>query len=897
MKRRWGILFLISASLMIGLNGCEDSGDDISSDLCPEDPNKTGPGVCGCGVSDDDLNNNTIPDCFEQDMDLCPEDPAKTLPGVCGCGVADTDTDGDTLPDCLDACPEDPLKTSQGFCGCGVVDSVENIADSDGDGVINCLDYCPNEKTKHEKPEGEIEQAQYCAQPDTDGDGYDDPDDACPTNPTMHAWPEDGSVPNCGNYSEETNVFTISHPLEFEALQERLLKAYEPNSCTESSMVCDGNNLRRCHTYGMYRTLQCTSCTTNEETGEVTYECDESADFLPFDDVFLKIEMANDIDLGDWLETKVLPNGSCVPSDFNSLSNLINVHWDGKGHTIRYTHNGVRCTLPKALMSSVVSSTFENTNIDLDVEGTTTAILFESVDASILKNVTVSGSLTAIQVANAGGVAGVLQNTMTEPMQMIDVAVKDISVVRYFSDDNYSETVSSTGGMFGYLMNTRKKLTHPITIDLSNVEQKVLSVKGGIAAAGLFGAILSNENVDAPYIEIANIKGQVDKVQGYKVVGGMIASLDKGVHIENIDWTSNEVECEQEVTGGLIGRMEGVISNVKAKVNSVKCANSFSGGLVGYNAGTIQNVDLRVHRVDGNRGTGGLIGIDLGTVSHVAVAFDTVKGAFNVGGAFGTVATQKPASDIAVRGNAIIGNNAVGGVVGSSIDRSWENVISYVDYIEVTNNGGTLLGGFAGNIQFNTNNTILDGANIRTDMMVCQENIGGFVGGLQYHNTISDKPAFSNISSQTNYVFQKKSSRRVGGLLGVLIPSSNTESISLKNVVSTASRYIVDETSPVTYGMLVGVSPKVTWNLENTFFYTSGDENETTFADGPDYSTTNLRYAETASDKAISTDQVVEKLGNGWTIDNYVLDGKTVKIPVLKIEGITLPDPVEAEEE
>ena len=36
-------------------------------------------------------------------FDACPNDPLKTLPGGCGCGVADTDTDGDGTPDCNDA--------------------------------------------------------------------------------------------------------------------------------------------------------------------------------------------------------------------------------------------------------------------------------------------------------------------------------------------------------------------------------------------------------------------------------------------------------------------------------------------------------------------------------------------------------------------------------------------------------------------------------------------------------------------------------------------------------------------------------------------------------------------------------------------------------------------------
>ena len=53
-----------------------------------------------------DSDGDGIPD----DTDNCPNDPKKTEPGVCGCGVADTDSDGDGAPDCIDSCPADPHK-------------------------------------------------------------------------------------------------------------------------------------------------------------------------------------------------------------------------------------------------------------------------------------------------------------------------------------------------------------------------------------------------------------------------------------------------------------------------------------------------------------------------------------------------------------------------------------------------------------------------------------------------------------------------------------------------------------------------------------------------------------------------------------------------------------------
>jgi hypothetical protein len=122
----------------------DSDGDGVpdSEDGCPNDANKTDPGVCGCGLADTDSDADSTPDC----NDLCPADPEKIDPGVCGCGVADTDTDADGTPDCNDLCPADPEKTDPGVCGCGVpegCDEPEVIIDDTIEDVQDLVDSSP----------------------------------------------------------------------------------------------------------------------------------------------------------------------------------------------------------------------------------------------------------------------------------------------------------------------------------------------------------------------------------------------------------------------------------------------------------------------------------------------------------------------------------------------------------------------------------------------------------------------------------------------------------------------------------------------------------------------------------------------------------------------------------
>ena len=81
-----------------------------------------------CPQSGDSCNEPRRPVTTTECRDSCPDDPRKSSPGICGCGVLDLDGDQDGALDCEDQCPEDSLKQLPGICGCGVSDE-----DSDRD--------------------------------------------------------------------------------------------------------------------------------------------------------------------------------------------------------------------------------------------------------------------------------------------------------------------------------------------------------------------------------------------------------------------------------------------------------------------------------------------------------------------------------------------------------------------------------------------------------------------------------------------------------------------------------------------------------------------------------------------------------------------------------------------
>ena len=165
-------------------DGDHDGVPDCEGDQCPDDPNKSNPGQCGCNHPDTDTDHDETADCNDQ----CPMDPLKTAPGQCGCGHLDTDTDHDNTADCNDLCPMDANKTAPGECGCGQPDT-----DSDNDGTPDCHDQCPLDA--HKTTPGEC----GCGNSDldSDDDGTADCHDQCPQDPNKQTPGECGcSIPD-----------------------------------------------------------------------------------------------------------------------------------------------------------------------------------------------------------------------------------------------------------------------------------------------------------------------------------------------------------------------------------------------------------------------------------------------------------------------------------------------------------------------------------------------------------------------------------------------------------------------------------------------------------------------------------------------------------------------------
>jgi hypothetical protein len=98
--------------------------EDCDADLIPDECQYEG-NDCNMNEQYDGCETDTDGDGVIDDCEDCDEDPNKLLPGDCGCGVADEDLNENGVSDCMEECS-------------GICDPENPVLDEDGDGVTNC---------------------------------------------------------------------------------------------------------------------------------------------------------------------------------------------------------------------------------------------------------------------------------------------------------------------------------------------------------------------------------------------------------------------------------------------------------------------------------------------------------------------------------------------------------------------------------------------------------------------------------------------------------------------------------------------------------------------------------------------------------------------------------------
>jgi hypothetical protein len=173
-------------------DGDHDTVPD-AEDNCPRNPNPAQKDGDGDGLGDACDNCPTIENPAQRDQDsdgfgdpcdLCPENTNKAAPGICGCNLPDDDMDQDGVIDCVDNCPGlgNPPQTDMDNDGvgdaCDRCPDYDDFVDHDGDRVADGCDNCPD--------------VVNALQIDRDGDGFGDACDNCPVTANADQSDADG---------------------------------------------------------------------------------------------------------------------------------------------------------------------------------------------------------------------------------------------------------------------------------------------------------------------------------------------------------------------------------------------------------------------------------------------------------------------------------------------------------------------------------------------------------------------------------------------------------------------------------------------------------------------------------------------------------------------------------
>ena len=601
----------------------------LIADICPDDPNKEGPGICGCGIPDNDLDNNGITDCLEGG-DLCPDDPDKTLPGICGCNIPDA-LDSDGNPKCVaaevDLCPNDPNKSFPGVCGCNFPDTIDPLTR-----VPKCVgktaygtpaDYCQIDEDDEHKVKKYLPGVCGCGVPDTIDPATGLP--TCVSEPEI--CPEDdqykpgkpAGLCGCGQ-DDALDSDGDGVPDCLDKCNDNPFKYFiDRCSCKEIRVSVDG------------RDFCAEPITSAQQFNELRTKFTNTTNKA--------YALMNDINLGE-----LFPTGEV--NDWKSFT-------DYKGKFVSYGKKisfivddevgTLTCSTAKCgLFTSLNGARIDNLKVEVNIEGAST------------NNGVLAGTATSVKATNLE-VKGNVKGTSTYAGGLFGQATKsDISHVVH--EGNVIGQKDQVGGIVG----------RGDTVNFDNV-----TTKGDVSGTTNVGGIVGYSVNTASISEVKNLGGQITGTG--QNVGG-IAGYTNGASLELVD---NKADVTGgSYTGGLVGQLNGGTVTKVTNDAAIKSTGTWgAGGIAGSSTAPISDAK-NSGKVDGVRGVGGIAGYQNGAVKDATNEADihAENNSGNTSGYVGGIVGQliggfehdnlTNSGDIVVDGTT--NSNYVGGVIGMS---------------------------------------------------------------------------------------------------------------------------------------------------------------------------------------------------------------------------------------
>ena len=501
-------------------------------DFCPNDPKKTDPGICGCGVSDALDPKTGLPLCLAQSADFCPDDPNKTLPGICGCGVSDTIDLATGLPSCLnnqiDLCPNDPNKTLPGVCGCGV----EDTPDSES-GIPRCLlaslDFCPND------PDKTLPGLCGCGIPDVDSDGDTvvDCEDACPQDPDK----TDPGTCGCGTPDSLENLADADRDGYANCVDAcpTVAAKYQDDGCDCESMLYQPLN----------GTTTCARMIATAQNLVALRDDWNNGLYTPEED--LVFTLVADINLGDVLTQTQAETWVGIGTELHPFQATFN----GNGHHISATrksgYNEQRLTFghpevdTTALFGVTLDARIEHLSVNFIVQGRShIAALASHCERTTLSAIRIDAQLTVSE--HSGALCATLQDAIVE-----DIIVKG-SVVA---------TGDTVGGIAASAINTQFS-----RVDVSS------GITGAQYVGGLVGQIASSQLTDI---------ATSGPVTGHQYTAGIAGTLTNESRLLNA-YTTSTVTCNDAPCAAVVAHIQDFVT-LKTVYTTSSLLQNFNSGL------------------------------------------------------------------------------------------------------------------------------------------------------------------------------------------------------------------------------------------------------------------------------------------------------------------------------